>query len=315
MNLRAAVIDIGTHSTLIVIGEKGPHGSFSVLEDLSEITRLGQGVSQGRRLDGEAMERTLQTLGRYLALCKHHGVDKIRCLGTAALRNALNTGRFRSLVQDRFGLDLDVIPANEEARLTFLSVQGDPEPKEGPVVVADVGGGSTELIRGEGTRIDSTSSVDLGAVLLTERFLKTEPVQDQDFRSMTARIRESLSRLEPEVQEETMIGIGGTVTTLAAIEIGLDPYDPTAIEGRVLHRRTIDEQISRFLRLPVAERARIKGLHPARADVILAGAAILAAAMERFGLDRISVSTRGIRFGALFELLGIVETPDLSFGT
>jgi exopolyphosphatase/guanosine-5'-triphosphate,3'-diphosphate pyrophosphatase len=288
---RFATIDVGSNSVLLHLAERQADGSLVALDDRAELTRLADGLDRSGRFADEAMDRTVQTLAEFVQLARQRGAAQIVAVGTAALRTAANATVLLERVQRGLGLAIEVISGEEEARLSFVAVQAS-LPLERRVVVCDIGGGSTELIFGSASEIDSRTSLPLGALTLTERFLPSDPVPAEELRRLRAAAEGALAAVSVSSGAGAqLVGMGGAVTTLAAVELGLEPYDPERVHGL-------------YLGLTVAQRRALAGLHPRRADTILAGAAIARAVMAWLGLDRITVCDRGIRHGLLVDRFG-----------
>lgn len=281
-----------------------------MLDDRAEITRLGEGVDRTRRIGADGEDRTVQALKSYLARCRDLGVNEIVAAGTSALRDAQNAENFKLRLQQELGLDLRVLSGEEEAAYSYLAVQRGLALGEKEVLVVDVGGGSTELIWGKAGALHRSVSLELGSVRLTERFLTSDPVRDEEYAEITRVVDVELEPLRRGWQGEgrfhAMVGIAGTFTTLAAIEKGLVRYSHSEVHGSRLSRAEVQRQIELFRKRSVAERRRIPGLEPKRADVILAGAALIDRIMAFFHIDEVAVSDQGIRYGLLHERLSSV---------
>ncbi len=301
---RVASVDIGTNTILLLIAEVN-QGTLKVLEERETVVRLGAGLHQTGLLSEEAMERGLHALGQYLRRSAEMEVQTIYAVGTSALREARNADLFRERVRRRFHLDIEVISGEEEARLSFLAVIRDlPSPVQ-PLLVVDVGGGSTEVILGRGDQIDRWESLPIGIVRLTERFLVSDPVGETEFTGMLEEIESALERFSIPDVPVAMVSIGGTGTALASVEQGLETFCIEKIHRYVLSREAFGRQISLYRSKTLAERRRIMGLPPSRADVILAGSAILYKIMERFDCPSLLVHAHGVRYGLLYHKLGI----------
>ena len=304
---RVALIDVGTNTILCLIAELHSDGTFAVADDLAEITRLGEGVQQSGCISAEAAARSMQTLRRYLERSRNLGVDEIRAVGTSALRDARNSAEVRAEFKRQLGFEIRVLSGAEEAGYAFLAVQrGLSLPKQ-ELLVIDVGGGSTEFIRGNESGLLQAISIDVGAVRLTEQFLHSDPVQSEECERMRGVIEKELARLPDSwpraVSGLTLVGIAGTFTTLSAVEKKLLRYDHTAVHGSRLKLDEVRRQVDLFFSKSIAERKRIPGLEPMRADVILAGASLIERIMNRFDAEQVVVSDQGVRYGMLHERL------------
>ncbi len=304
---RFAAIDIGTNTILLLIAELESDGSFQVLDDRAEITRLGAGVDRARQIGPEGERRSLEVLKSYLETCRSLGVDEIAAVGTSALRDARNRGDFKTRLKRELDLDLRVLSGEEEAAYSYQAVQKGLALGEEEVLVVDVGGGSTELIWGKGGALHRSISLDLGAVRLTERFLLSDPVREEECARLTTAIDRELQPLLVDWGVgggfHAIVGIAGTFTTLAAIAKGLRRYSHSEVHGSCLSRAEVARQVQLFKGKTIAERKEIPGLEAKRADVILAGALLIERVMALFRVDQVTVSDQGIRYGLLHERL------------
>jgi len=306
---RFAAIDIGTNTILLLIAEISENGSFNVLEDRAEITRLGEGVDRARRTGPGGEARSLQVLRDYRRKCRELGVEEIAAVGTSVLRDSRNAAAFRALVKRELGFELRVLSGEEEAWYSYLAVQKGLALDGIDVLVVDVGGGSTEFIWGKGGALHRWASLDIGTVRLTERFLSSDPARAEEIAELLEGVDQALERLRADWKAETsiptMVGIAGTFTTLSAIEKGLRRYSRSEVHGSRLSRSEVGRQARLFQSKTVAERKKIPGLEPKRADVILAGALLIGRIMDFFGVEEVIVSDQGIRYGLLYERLGL----------
>jgi exopolyphosphatase/guanosine-5'-triphosphate,3'-diphosphate pyrophosphatase len=301
---RLAAVDIGTNTLLLLIAEAGPAGPRA-LRDECRFGRLGQGLDRSGQLAGEAIERSLAILREYRQAMDEAGVDALVAVGTQALREAKNAADFLRPAEEILGVPIEVVDGEREAALVYRSVaDAFPDLATGDLVVADVGGGSTEIIAGRGGAVRSLVSLPIGGVRLSERHLHTDPATKDETRALLADIDEHLGRLDLELGRggAALVGTAGTATTMAAVEQKLRVYDAERVQGFRLSRASIDRQLARFLELTVAEKRRLPGLEPQRADVIAAGAAIYARLAVRLGATEMITSDRGVRWGALLEL-------------
>ncbi len=301
---RIATIDVGTNSILLLIADVAPDGEIRVVDDRCRIERLGRGVDKTGVLDPAAIARGLDALTEFAAAIKAAGALKVAAIGTQALREAKNGKAFLEPAQKLLGVPIEVIGGRREAELAFRAVlKSFPALARGPLVVMDVGGGSTELIVGANGSIESLVSVPIGSVRMAERYLHGDPPTADEAAALIAGIDEALAphALPSHVP---LVGTAGTVTTLAAVSVGLEPYEPDEVQGMKLSRADVDEQLARYLNVTNAERSKIAGLDPKRADVIPAGCAIVARVMARMDVASMTVSDHGIRFGLLAELAG-----------
>jgi exopolyphosphatase / guanosine-5'-triphosphate,3'-diphosphate pyrophosphatase len=302
---RTAFIDVGTNTILCLIAELRESGRFRILDDLAEITRLGQGVDRTGLISPEGERRSLEVLERYRDHWKSLGVEEIIAVGTSALRDAKNSGDVRARFHDKLGIDIRVISGSEEAAYSFLAVQRGLSLVGKELLVIDIGGGSTELIRGNASGVFQALSFNLGSVRLTERYLHSDPVRPEEVDEMTEAIDRELSLVEERGiranSTVTLVGIAGTFTTLAAMEKKLERYSHSQVHGSVLTLDEVRRQISLLREKTIAERKRIVGLEPKRADVIFAGASLLERIMTSWRTEIVIVSDQGVRYGLLHE--------------
>jgi exopolyphosphatase / guanosine-5'-triphosphate,3'-diphosphate pyrophosphatase len=304
---RFAFIDIGTNTILCLIAELRDGGRFRVLDDLSEITRLGRGVDRTGLISLEGEQRSSAVLRRYLETCKTLGVEEVTAVGTSALRDARNSFEVRQRWRAELGLDVRVIAGDDEAGYSFLAAQKGLSLSGQELLVIDIGGGSTEFIRGNESGVTQALSTNLGSVRLTERFLSSDPVSDEEIADMRCAIDRELDGLREHWLDlgaaSTWVGIAGTVTTMAAVEKQLTRYSHSMVHGSNLTQPEVQRQLRLFQSKTLAERKTIPGLEPERADVILAGACLIDRMMTLLGARRLIVSDQGVRYGLLYERL------------
>ncbi|MBV8998059.1 MAG: Ppx/GppA family phosphatase [Solirubrobacterales bacterium] len=304
--MRRAVVDIGTNSTRLFIAEVDDGRVREVLERRTEITRLGAGVDAAGRLSDEAMERVYAVLDSYRELLDDHQVSDAVAVLTSAVRDATNGEEFAAAVRSRWRIEPHVLTGDEEAGLTFLGATSERDPSDGtPTLVIDIGGGSTELVIGSGRETQFHVSTQAGVVRQTERHLGSDPPTGDEREALARDVREILSTAVPDTWRRAVrhaIGVAGTATSMASIAQELEPYDPDKVEGYVLSVAEVREICERLAGLTLAERRRVRGLHPDRAPTIVAGAIILLATLELFGLDEFEVSEHDILRGAALGL-------------
>jgi exopolyphosphatase/guanosine-5'-triphosphate,3'-diphosphate pyrophosphatase len=304
---RCAFLDIGTNTILCLIAECGDAGEFRVLDDLAEITRLGQGVDQTRRISAEGEERSSAVLKSYLERCASLGVQEITAVGTSALRDAQNSGEVLACWYQQLGLKVRVISGEEEAAYSFLAARQGLLLAGEELLVIDIGGGSTEFIRGNAAGISEAVSVDLGSVRLTERFLHSDPVTQEECRSMIQEIDRDLASVQTrwmrDLSSLTLVGIAATFTTLVAVEKKLAQYSHREVHASRVSLDEVCRQIELYQAMTNAQRKEIPGLHPQRADVILAGAYLIERIMTLFNAPHVIVSDQGVRYGLLHRRL------------
>ncbi len=301
---RVAAIDIGTNTVLLLIAERSAHAPVAV-EEHATITRLGEGVDRTRRLNADAAARTLACLRTYAAAMQGAAVSRVAVVGTSALRDAEGAHDFLDAAERILGERPRVIAGKEEAALSFVGTLSG-LPISGPVTVFDIGGGSTEIIFGEARApsyaVDAAYSLDVGSVRLLERHLHDDPPTAEQLEQVRSDIRTALATLPP-ASPGRVVGVAGTVTTLAAIEAELEPYDGAVVHGSVLSRPRVTTLAARLAALPSAERRALRGLDVKRADVIVSGALIACEVLEWCDAGELVVSDRGVRWGLVHRLL------------
>lgn len=306
--MRVAAIDVGTNTVLLLVAEARGRGAVPVAER-AEITRLGRGVDATGRLDPAAIAETVGVLADYAAEARRLGATDIDCVATSAARDAANGAQFFEAVRAAAGLTPRVISGDEEARLVWASAWRDFGGGAGAagLAVLDVGGGSTEFTFGDGPAPTGRRSLQVGAVRLTERHVAADPIGPDTLATLRSAARAALQPLAAMGRGlrggGRLVGVAGTVTTLAAVEQALPRYDGERVHGSSLARAQIEGLVERLAALPLAERARLPGMEPKRADVIVAGAVVVAEAMALTGFERLTVSDRGVRWGLIHERL------------
>lgn len=305
---RVAAIDCGTNSIRLLVADVDPAtGDFTELDRRMRIVRLGQGVDRTGRLAPEALERTFDACREYAAAIKELGAERIRFVATSASRDAENSDTFVRGVLDILGVEPEVVTGDQEAQLSFDGATKElvgSDHLEKPYLVVDIGGGSTEFVVGD-DRVRAARSVDIGCVRMTERHLVLDgAVVDPPTPDRVAAIREDIGaaldlaeRTVPVASAATLVGLAGTVTTVAAIALGLDAYDSAAIHHSRVSLEQVREITARLLTSTHEERAAIPVMHPGRVDVIAAGALVLLAVMERSGAREVVVSEHDILDG------------------
>jgi exopolyphosphatase/guanosine-5'-triphosphate,3'-diphosphate pyrophosphatase len=301
---RVASIDIGTNTILLLIA-KVEDGEIHPLFEIETVARLGEGVQKNGILLQEAMERGFQTLTQYLKWCQEMEVQKIFAIGTSALREAKNSELFLKMSKEKLDLTIEIISGEEEAQLSFLAVAKDLKEVEEAILVVDVGGGSTEFILGRDNQIIQWSSLPLGSVRFTEQFLLSDPVQEEEWKKMEDKIHQLLLKIPRAKKPLIMVAVGGTATTLASVEQGLEEFIPEKIHHFVLKKEAFEKQVLLYRSKTIDGRKKIPGLPPARAEVILAGAAILYMAMVKIKCPSVMISCHGVRYGVLYKKLNL----------
>jgi exopolyphosphatase/guanosine-5'-triphosphate,3'-diphosphate pyrophosphatase len=298
---RYAVIDVGTNSVKFHIGERAADGAWRAIVDRADVTRLGQDLERTGRLGEDAIHRTAQAIAGMAEEAARHGVESIVAVGTAGLRLAPNRAELIDAVRRVHGVEVEVIPGDEEARLAYLATASELEVGDGTIVVFDTGGGSSQFTIGRGTHVQERFSLDVGAVRCMERFGLDGSVDEATLTAALEAITADLARLDDWPAVERVVGMGGAVTNLTAVKHGLAVYDRDVVHGTVLDRAEIDRQIELYRTRDADRRRAIVGLQPNRAPVILAGACIVRSILAKLGRDSLTVSDRGLRHGLLVE--------------
>ncbi len=298
---RWAFIDIGSNSILILTADVLEGGSFRILEDRSMITRLGQGFTEERILQPQAIDRTIQGLRQFLVLCRQESLPVGAAVGTGVLREAVNRDDFLQEVRQKCDLVVEVISAQREAELSYLSVTREDPCSDFLRIILDIGGGSTEIVQGRGEKPTSIRSFPFGCVKLTERFFNTELINSKAISRARDWLRGELSCLEPSREQFRVSGLAGTLTTLAALDLEMEHFDPVRVDGYRLEVEQVGKFVTLLQEKTVEERKALPGMEPGRADIILGGALILQVIMEKLRAGHVTVSPRGVRYGLLFE--------------
>jgi exopolyphosphatase/guanosine-5'-triphosphate,3'-diphosphate pyrophosphatase len=305
--VKVATIDIGTNSVLLLIAETTAAGLSPLLERAT-ITRLGEGVDRTRELADAAKLRTLACLADYAKDIAVHAPERVAAVGTSAMRDARGGPEFAAEAQNVLGVRPLVIDGRREAELTFRGTLSGLS-LGGRAAVFDVGGGSTEIVVGTVSgssalpSIESATSLDIGSVRLFERHVRSDPPAPSEIDAVKAAVELALGA-EPAIPEEaTLVGVAGTVTTLAAIAEEIDPYDARRIHGMRLDLETIRALVRRLTRATLDERKKLPGLPPRRADVIVAGALLVERFVTWARKSTIIVSDRGVRWGLAEEIV------------
>ncbi len=293
---RVAVIDVGTNSARLLVADVSD-GVVSPIERRTRVTRLGRGVDLSGRLSAEAIEDACEAIGEYVEEIGTLGADRVEAIATSAVRDAGNGGAFIAELRERFALSARVLDGEEEARLTYLGATSEHLPNRATLVI-DIGGGSTELIVGSGAEISFHTSLQAGVVRHTERHIASDPPTAIELESLADDVRGLIqTAIAAGAGAEEGIAVAGTPTSLAAVEMGLAPYDPAQVHGHVLTLPAIQRMLSQLASVPLSERVEIPGLHADRAPTIVAGVVILVEAMRAFDLEQIVVSEHDILYG------------------
>jgi exopolyphosphatase/guanosine-5'-triphosphate,3'-diphosphate pyrophosphatase len=301
---RYAVIDVGTNSIKFHVAELGEDGRFRAVVDRAEVTRLGQGIDAGGSIVPEALDRAAVAIEGMATEARGLGVRAIAAVGTAGLRAAANQAEVLAAINERTGVDIRVIPGQEEGRLAYEAVEIGLGDTTGNLVVFDTGGGSSQFTFGHDGRVDEQYSVPVGAVRFTERFGLAGAVTTAVLDEALAAIAADLPSLDGRPRPDALVGMGGAITNITAVKHEMAVYDPGIVQGTILDRDELDRQIERYRTLDADGRRSIVGLQPKRAEVILAGACIVRTVMDKLGQTSLTVSDRGLRHGVLAEQFG-----------
>jgi len=289
--MRVGAVDLGTNSTRLLVADVEEGRVAEVVRRLA-ITRLGEGVDESHELLPAAIGRVHAVLDEYAREAAALEAEHVLAVATSAVRDAANGAAFLHGLGDRYGWETRLLDGEEEAETTFRGVTSD-RALEADTLLVDIGGGSTELVVGGPDGVSSAVSLQAGCVRLTERFLTSDPPTAGELEAAAAQVRSLL----PPLAVESAVGVAGTITTVAAIDLGLAEYDPIRIHGHRIAREAVDGVLTDLAALPLAARELVPGLEPARAPVIVGGLVVLREVMERYGLGEIEASERDILHG------------------
>jgi exopolyphosphatase/guanosine-5'-triphosphate,3'-diphosphate pyrophosphatase len=301
---RAAVIDIGTNSVKFHVGERSSEGNWRTVVDRADVTRLGEGLAGAGRLTPTAIARTVDTVVANAGNARRLGASRIAAVGTAGLRMAPNAHVLVDAVRDRCGVEVEILPAEEEARLAYAAALAGLDISGDVLVVFDTGGGSTQFTFSHGSKVDERFSLNLGAVRLTEHFGLHDAVSPDNLAAALRAVEVELAALRGRGRADAVVGMGGAVTNLAAVRHELRAYDADVVHGTVLDRVEIERQLELYRVRSAEQRREIDGLQPARAEVILAGACVVRSVLVLLDVPALTVSDRGLRHGLIAERFG-----------
>ena len=302
--MRISSIDIGTNTILLLIVEAKGGIIAKVLHDEQVIARLGKGVDEHRIINSETANRIADFLCSYRSTSHKYRSEKIIAVGTSALRDASNKREFCDDMLQRTGIEIEILTGDDEAEWTYRGALGDAGSGAQNFTVLDIGGGSTEIISGTSNTLSQKASLDVGCVRLTERFLRTSPPTSQEISECRSFIRSNLSVVDlTQSKNSRVIGVAGTLTTLAAIHLRLTHYDPSRVEGCVLESEAVMRIFDQLKTKTREEMMRVPQISPGRADIVVAGIIILLEFMEAANLSEITVSDRGLRYGIILREL------------
>ncbi|KMP11310.1 exopolyphosphatase [Candidatus Nitromaritima sp. SCGC AAA799-A02] len=301
---RIASIDIGTNTVRMLILETDSTGSLREIGQERVITRLGEGMDTEKRLLERRMQGTLSVLAEFRGKCREYAPVIIRAVATSAVREAGNRDEFLKRAREEAGLEIEVIPWETEARLMIEGVLWQ-LPDAGKAVLAfDIGGGSTEFILARDREIVQAAGTVLGTVRLTEKFITRHPIVEEEYHALEAHLRHELLAVKEKLSAfapETLVGTAGTVTTLAAIDGNVYPYDPQKIHGRTLSRQRVEEILEELKGLSLEERVAMQTMEKGREDLIIAGSALALETLRVFDCDPLTVSEYGLREGIALD--------------
>lgn len=303
MNEPVAVIDCGTNAIRLLVAVVTPGGQMEDLIREMRTVRLGEGVDRTGEFSQQALDRTFTACREYAQTIAQFNVRTIRFIATSASRDVSNRGEFIKGVESILGVTPEIISGTEEAELSYLgAISGfDPEPEQ-PIVVADIGGGSTEFVMRNSTSTFIAHSINIGCVRMTERYLQSDPPTDSEIAQAIEEIHRGLSQVRSQLPihtAKTFIGLAGSVTTVAAMSLGLHEYNATAIHGAVLSLEQVEWVTDQLIHMSRAERAQLGFMHPGRVDVIGGGALILRESMRQLNFPRVVVSEHDLLDGVV----------------
>lgn len=309
MACRLAAIDIGSNSVRLLVAEALRGGAYRILDEEREPTRLGRSVSEKGQLDDESMERTIAALRTFKQIAAGYQATSLRTIATCAVREARNGPDFCRRVREEVGLEVEVISGDREARLAFSSVQNAFDLSGKNVIVADIGGGSTEIVFATGNLVESIFSTPLGAVRLTEQFGLGEGASPETVQRDLARMNEEIATIlkkrttRPLFAPHFLVGCGGTFTTLAELMMASKKQIDVPVAGYRVSHAELRHLLDRLLKMPLRARRTMAGMTPDRADIIIAGLSIIDALMKRFRVNGLVIHTRGVRDGLVREMI------------
>lgn len=308
---KIASIDIGSNTVRLLILQVDENGVFKEIESQRVITRLGEGVDEQKTLRKNRIDKTVEVLAGFGETCRKLGDVPIQAVATSAVREAENRDEFLSIARQKAGITVEVIPWEEEARLTLRGVLWRIPGQGRNILIFDIGGGSTEFILAEGEELRGIAGTSLGVVRLTERFITRHPVDEGEYGNLTEHVRKDLAGVKarlPDIQPELLIGTAGTVTTLAALHRNIYPYDPQKVHGSVLTRSDVGSLLDNLKSKSLEERLRMKPLERGREDLIIAGTALVVEIMDTFASEHLTVSEYGLREGLILKCVDSKET-------
>lgn len=303
---KIASIDLGTNTALLLIA-RVEEDKVTPLYNTQIILRLGRNIDASGLIQKEVFDKVLNAIVEFKTTAENFNVDKIIAIGTSALRDAKNGDELVNFIFKETGIKIRVISGEEEAKLTYLGAVSGFAHKilNSKITVIDIGGGSTEIINGIGFKIKNLASLNIGTVRITEKFLKHSPPLEKEIKDAHDFVNAEFEKIDDkfDFNDSILVGVAATVTTLAAYDLKLEIYDGEKVNMHEMHFETIDEIYNKFKKLSIDEIKKIPQISEGREDVIFAGILILRDFMKKFKFDRIIVSDRGVRYGAILELL------------
>jgi exopolyphosphatase/guanosine-5'-triphosphate,3'-diphosphate pyrophosphatase len=307
--MRVAAVDLGSNSTRLLVADVDDGRITDVARRL-KITRLGEGVDERKSLLPAPIARVRNVLTDFRSEAEELGAERTLAVATSAVRDAENGEAFLGEVEWSYGFTTRLLSGDEEAELSFRGASTGRQLADDTLLI-DIGGGSTELVVGGPNGLSFHDSLNMGGVRLTERFLHSDPPTDEELAACGAGARELLAEhVPPEVRPRSPIGVAGTITSIAALDLGLSDYDPDQVQGHRLSRFGIRTQLERLASLPLAERREVPALDPDRAPVIIAGTVILGEVLDYFGLEGLEASEHDILDGAALEAAELPEPEE-----
>ena len=307
--VRFAVIDVGTNSVKLHVGERRAGDVWLTVVDRAEVTRLGEGLDGRGELQSEPIRRTADAVVGMVEEARRLAAAEVAAVATAGMRIAGNANELVDAVRERCGVGIEVIPGEEEARLAYVAATSELDVGKGALAVFDTGGGSSQFTFGRPGQIEEQFSVDVGAAAFTERFGLDGVVSDEQLAEALREISAGLARLDGRPQPAALVGLGGALTNIAAVSHHLETYDSEIVQGTVIDRRELDRQIELYRARTADRRREIVGLQPRRAEVILAGACIVRTVLDKLQRDELTVSDRGLRHGLIVERFSAGPRP------
>jgi exopolyphosphatase/guanosine-5'-triphosphate,3'-diphosphate pyrophosphatase len=301
--MRLASIDIGTNTVLMLIADIQRNGSLNVVKDEHFIGRLGKGVDEHGIIQKETFHRIHDILSQLKNIADSFDIKRISACGTSALRDAENRQEFIDFIKEKLAIEIRILSGKEEAELTYLGAVSEylSSADSKNYAVLDIGGGSTEIVIGSGARVTSSNSIDIGSVRLTERILKNNPPSDIALMNAGRLVRDYLQKIQSLLPTTNIIGVAGTLTTLAALDLRIPEFDKNLVNRHTLTIEAIDRIFQELRPLTLDLLKSYPQIHPSRADILLAGIIILRETLRKVNLSKITVSDRGLRYGIVLR--------------